>query len=794
MRFIPEDVPHTLEFSRILEMTAEHCMGTPGRELSLQIRPSTDIHVILQRLREVDEWARTMIGPEPVPFSPYEDIRDTFRYLSVTDYIMEVEDLLHYRNLLYIHRDLHQYPDEETSVAYPVLTDLIQSLPFESEPLDLLEQVFDEKGDIRDTASPALASIRRSRINLQKELDKQFRQLVGQYKKSGWLADSGESIRGGRLVLTVPVEHKRKIKGIIHDESATGKTVFLEPAQLVEGNNDLFELESEERQEIQRILKELSQRIRPYSDYLQDLISHIIRLDLIRAKATVSRMYNGTHPEMTREIRMHLEEAFHPLLWIKNRISGKPVIPFGLDLDPQHRILVLSGPNAGGKSITMKSVLMIQLLAQAGYLVPAKQGSILPVFQKCFADIGDQQSIEDDLSTYSSKLRNMRQFLEHADRRTLIAIDEFGSGTDPKMGGAIAEAILKSLNKKKVFGVVTTHYSNLKIFAFQHAGLINGSMVFDQEELHPTYELRVGQPGSSFAFEIASSSGLPVDVLDYARKRSGTSNQAVDQLLVNLQNDRSRLEEELETIQIKKEKLDQLVSSYEQMFKDLEYQRKKHKMELRELALQQKSRDQQDVDQVIQELKQERNLEKAKEKRELLQAEQEKLRKQVGSIREEVHQISTDMVDTSDAIEVGTFVRIRNGGAIGEILRVEKGKAEIAVGALKMIVDLFDLQAVREPLNIRSRPSISVGNTAQEYGSTRLDLRGFKLEEGRRVLQLFLDQALLSSARRIVILHGKGTGALRKMVLSMAREYKDIKKVGPADPEEGGDGVTVIQF
>ncbi len=794
MLFIPEDVPQTLEFSRILELTAEQCMGAPGRELSLQIRPSTDIHVIQQRLREVDEWARTMMGPEPIPFSLYEDIRDSFRFLSVTDYIMEVEDLLRYRNLLYLHRDLHQFPNEETSVAYPILVELIRSLDFESEPLDLLERVFDETGEIRDTASPALAAIRRSMLNLQKELEKQFRKLVGQYKKSGWLTDTGESIRGGRLVLTVPVEHKRKIKGIIHDESGSGKTVFLEPAQLVEGNNDLFELESEERQEIQRILKELSQRIRPHSDYLQALINHVIRLDLIRAKAIVSRMYKGTMPEVTREIRMHLEDAFHPLLWIKNQSTGKPVIPFELALDPQHRVLVLSGPNAGGKSITMKSVLLIQLLAQAGYLVPAKHGSVLPVFQKCFADIGDQQSIEDDLSTYSSKLRNMRQFLERADRRTLIAIDEFGSGTDPKMGGAIAEAILRSLNKKKVFGVVTTHYSNLKIFAFQHAGLINGSMVFDQEELHPTYELRVGQPGSSFAFEIAGSSGLPDDVLDYARKRSGTSNQAVDQLLVNLQNDRRRLEEELDQISTRKEKLDQLVASYELMFKDLEYQRKKHKMELRELALQQKSRDQQGVEQVIQELKHERNLEKAKEKREILQAEQEKLRKQVGAIREEVHQISSEMVDSSEAIEIGTFVRIRNGGAIGEVLRLDKGKAEIAVGTLKMIVELHDLQAVREPLSIQSRPSVSVGNTLREYGATKLDLRGFKLEEGRRVLQLFLDKALLSSARRIDILHGKGTGALRKMVLAMAREYKDIKHIGPADPEEGGDGVTVIQF
>lgn len=794
MLFIPEDVPQVLEFSRILDMTAERCLGEPGKELAMQIRPSTDIRVVKSRLEEVDEWARTSIGPNPIPFAPYEDIRDSFRYLSVADYIMEVDDLLRYRNLLYIHQNIHEYPDAENEVAYPILVDLIRSLPYEPEPLRWLEQVFDETGEIRDSASPALAAIRRSMISLRKELDKQFRQLVTQYKKSGWLTDSGESIRGGRLVLTVPVEHKRKIKGIIHDESASGKTVFLEPAVLVEGNNDLFELESEERQEILRILKELSQRLRPFQDYLHALIHHVIRLDLIRAKAIVSRMYSGTKPEITRDIHLHLVEAFHPLLWIRNQSLQKPVIPFGLTLDPKNRILVLSGPNAGGKSITMKSVLLIQVMAQAGYLVPVRTGSIMPVFQKCFADIGDQQSIDDDLSTYSSKLQNMRKFLEQADRRTLVAIDEFGSGTDPKMGGAIAEAILNSLNRKKVIGVVTTHYSNLKIFAFQHAGLVNGSMVFDQEELHPTYELRVGQPGSSFAFEIASSSGLTEDILDYARKRSGTTNQAVDQLLVGLQNERRQLEEQLDVVKEKKEKLDQLVVSYEQLFKDLEYQRKKHKMEIRELALQQKSRDQQDVDQVIQELKQERNLEKAKAKRELLQEEQEKLRKQVGAIREEVHQISEEMEDSVEPVVVGTFVRLRVGGAVGEVLRIEKGKAEVAVGALKMIVDLKDIQAIREPLSIRSRPSVSMGTTAMEYGSTKLDIRGFKLEEAQKVLELFLDKALLSSARRIAILHGKGTGALRKMVKSTTRNYKDIKEVGSAAEDEGGEGVTIIKF
>ena len=795
MLLIPEDILETLEFHKVRELTAERCVGEPGRDLALRLRPLTDVRSIRHRLQEVDEWFRSQHGLRPIPFSAYEDISTTFPYLEVEDYILDAEDLLRIRVLLQIHQSLHDHvADPEWAEQFPVLTAKIQLLPWDEHPLDELNAVFTETGELRSDASPELAKIR-SRIEaLQRALEKQFRQMVGEYRKKGWLSDAAESVRNGRLVLIVPVEHKRKIKGIIHDESGTGRTVFLEPDQLVELNNDLFDLESEERQEIQRILRGLCNRLRPHLDYFQELSRYILRLDLIRAKALVADLYRGTRPEIVQDRQLELKGAFHPLLWVKNSAQDKPVVPFDLTLDQEHRVLVLSGPNAGGKSITMKTVLLVQFLAQSGFLIPAQSGSRLPAFQKCFADIGDQQSIEDDLSTYSSKLQNMRRFLAEADRRTLIALDEFGSGTDPKIGGAIAQAILRELHRRKVMGVVTTHYSNLKIFAFKTPGLLNGSMVFDQERLQPTYELRVGHPGSSYAFEIATSSGLPEETLAYARKLTGESEQAVDRLLVNLQSDRKELEDRLQRLQDRERKVDQLMATYDRLLQDLEYQRKKQKMTARELALQQKSMEKLALDDVIQELKEERNLEKAKAAREALRQEQERLRHKVRHSREEVQAKESEANPEELKIAVGHHVKIRGGGAVGEILRLEKQQAEVLIGDLKMVVDIRDLEPVRAPLEVRTRTSVQHRREEPSSIAQRLDIRGFKVEEALKTVEIFLDNALMGSASKVHILHGKGSGALRKAVYQKAREYRDVKRVVPALPEEGGDGVTLIYF
>lgn len=795
MLFFPQDIFATLEFTRIREMTAERCAGAPAAAQALDLKPLTDIRTVRARLQEVHEWALQLGAPEPIPFGAYQDVRESFRYLDVRDYVLEQEVLLEYRNLLQWHEAMSGWAASEAAETSPALSALVTVLPFEPKPLHALQAVFDDAGNIRDEASAALRQIRRRMREALLALERVFAGLVQEYRKQGWLAEAGESIRNGRRVLIVPAEHKRRIKGIIHDESASGRTVFLEPERMVELNNDLFDLESEERQEIYRILRELCNDLRAWRDYLSDWMRMMVRLDLIRARALVSRLYHGNLPDLSEQPEIELRGARHPLLFIRNSEQGRPVVPFDLRLDRQQRILLLSGPNAGGKSITMKSVMLIQIMVQSGYLVPAKMGSRLPVFNKFFADIGDQQSLEDDLSTYSSRLRNLRFFLEKADRRTLIALDEFGAGTDPKIGGAIAEAILRELNRRQVMGVVTTHYSNLKLFAFKQSGLVNGAMVFDQEQLKPSYLLRVGKPGSSYAYEIASASGLPEEVLAYAKSQAGDASQAMERLLSDLQQEKLVLEQQLQAVGEREKKLDQLIRNYEMLFRDLEYQRRKHKVEVRELALQQRSREEQGLEEILRELKEERRLEKVQERKEALRQEQERLRAQVSEIRKETMAMAATPAGVApDAIREGDFVRVRGGGAIGEVLEVRRDKARIALGELTVLVDRGELEWVSEPLNARRQRGVQVNGGGDGGPADKLDIRGFTKEEAVRVLELFLDKALLSAFRSVRVLHGKGTGALRKVVLEKAREYKDIRAIEPAGPEEGGEGVTILRF
>lgn len=794
MLLIPEDILQTLEFNRIQELAAESCCGDPARAMAREIKPLTDRRVVERRLSETMECARTMDGPEPLPLGEYMDIESSLRFLEIIDYILEPESLLGYRIMLRLHQGLETWATDERMEPYPVLVNAIRSLAFDGTPLREIDAVFDEKGVVKDDASPELLSIRRRMEATLRSLDKTFATLGQAYRKQGWLTESGESIRNGRRVFMVPAEYKRKIKGIIHDESASGRTVFLEPDELVELNNALMELESEERLEIQRILRALCNRLRPFVGYFKELSRFIIRMDMIRSKALVSRMFKGVEPRINEAMQIDLRGAFHPLLYLRYQPQGRTVVPFDLTLSEEDRILVLSGPNAGGKSITMKSVLLIQLLAQSGFLIPARQGSSLPVYQKCFADIGDRQSLEDDLSTYSSKLRNLQLFLASADKRTLIALDEFGSGTDPKLGGAIAEAILHALNRKRVMGVVTTHYSNLKVFAFKQKGLVNGAMVFDQDQLRPAYSLSVGKPGSSYAFEIATSSGLPEEVLRHARNLAGVSTQALEQLLVDLQQEKRLLEERLSSGKEKEARLDQLIRNYEQLFRDLEYQRKRLKVEARELVLQQKSMESMKVEEEVRALKEERSLEKALERKERLRQEQEKLRTEITQIRAEANTTQSGPAGSSTSeLTVGGHVRLRQGGAIGEVISMDRKQAQVAVGDMTLIVPLVELEVIQEPLNIRTRPSVRMAD-AEDSVSNRLDIRGFKKEEALRVLELFLDKALLGSSRSVRILHGKGSGALRRTVFEKAREYKDIRAIEPAGPEDGGEGVTIIRF
>ncbi len=794
MQRIPPDLYQKLEFDKVLHLLEGHCQGQPARARAGALPLLTERSAIERELRLVEECKQGIEGYDPLPIGAYEDLSEALKHLQVEGYVLSVDELMAVRGVLRLFQELAAYFEKERREKYPHLFSLLGPFPFDSTPLAALDAVFDEKGELRPDASPALKKIRRAIVGKQVQIDQEFRRIIQTYRQKGWLSDMVESYRNGRRVLSVPAEYKRQIRGIIHDESATGKTVFIEPEAIIELNNELFDLHMEERSEIQRILRELCARLRPFAPMMAGAQEVVIAYDLIHARARLAVDLQAVRPTLKDRPHLGIRQGRHPLLYLKNRKQERETVPFDLVLHGKNRIVVLSGPNAGGKTILMKSVGLLQLMLQSGMLVPAAENSEMGVFHRLFADIGDQQSLEDDLSTYSSRLENMRRFLENADAHTLVLIDEFGSGTDPKIGGAIAEAILRELNRRKVFGVLTTHYSNLKLFAFKTPGIVNGSMLFDKENLRPTYQFRVGRPGSSFAFEIAAKSGLSPAVLRYARKRTGRNEKAVDELLIDLQREKQEVEEKLAALKEREQMLEKLIRNYEALHRDLEYRRKKHKLETRQQDLQRSAREQRELERLIRELREAQNLEKAKELAAQVRAEKAEAEKEVQSLEQEVYRPLEKALEKRP-IRAGDFVRLRNGGTGGRVETVHKNKAVVQVGDLRMTLPLRDLEPAPEPLDRREALGIRTDTVAGKAGfDSRLDIRGMRLEEALQVLQDFLDRALIAGADSLRIIHGKGNGVLRQAVRQKLKEYPAVKSARHPEPEFGGDGVTIVDL
>lgn len=803
MELVPKDLYEKLEFDKVLHLLEEECLGEPGREEVKRLPLLTDPAAIEQQLEEVDECKRGLQNNNALPMGPYEDLSDDLRMLKIEDYVLPDEAWRRIHRLLFVTQAVFKYFTAERRKLFPVLYDIIRPLSFDEGLQEAINKVYDENGEIRPDASPTLARLRREVINRQRDLDRVFRQLIAQYRKNGWLTDNVESVRNNRRVLSVPVEHKRKIRGIIHDESATGRTAFIEPEAVIDINNDIFDLQQEERREIWRILKELSNTFRPYIPLLQQYLQLLTRLDVIGAKARLAINMEAVKPLLAEPFQgnyahLGIHEGRHPLLFLKNKKMGKEVVPFDLDLHPPNKIVVLSGPNAGGKSILMKSVGLMQLMFQSGMLIPVNSRSRMGIFKKIFADIGDQQSLEDDLSTYSSRLNNMKAFLQAADDTTLVLMDEFGSGTDPKIGGAIAEAILRELNHRKVFGVITTHYSNLKMFAFKTKGIVNGSMLFDKEHLSPTYRFKLGRPGSSYAFEIAQKIGLDQHLLQYARKRAGKNETAVDDLLIDLQREKKELEDKMESLKEREKALERLIKTYDELHRDLEYRRKKLKLEIKQQTLQEVARENKELERLVREIRETQNLEKAKLLALEMRQQRKELEESVAELQQEVYQAldpPTYKAAKTGAIQAGDFVKMRSGGTTGVVEAIDRKKAIVQVGQLRITVPVSDLEHARQPLDLR--PSISIQSDIFSQNAnfdTRLDIRGMKAEEAIRSLTEFMDRAMMSSANTLRIIHGKGTGVLRNVVHKVIKGYSSVKNTYHPSAEEGGDGVTIVEI
>ncbi len=794
MRLYPKDIFEKLEFNKVLGFIKEECQGEQGKQYFDKINVLTDKFEIKHLHEEVDEWKKAIERASPIPFSSYESVAQDTYLLSKEDYVLEVDGIQRIHRIIYLSLQISNYFQDYTiHKTMPTLTKLGLSFQIDVRLTREIERVFDEEGNIRPNASETLSKLSKAIHNKEREADKVFRLEMNAYKEKGFLSDSYESVRNGRTVLMVDASHKRKIPGIIHDESSTGKTVFIEPENTLAINNEIHNLYAERRAEIYKIVKELCQFLRPFSSQIEDAFNLITKFDTIRAKAKFALRIKASKPLLAAKPCFNYKEAYNPVLYLRFNEQGQMTIPFDLELLNENRFLILSGPNAGGKSVAMKSIGLMQLMVQSGIPVSANENSKFGIFTKIFADIGDQQSIDDDLSTYSSHLANMKHVLDEADESSLVLIDEFGSGTDPKIGGAIAEAVLKNLQVKKCFGFVTTHYSNLKFFAFKNKGFVNGCMEFDRNGLKPTYQLIVGKPGSSFAFEIAEKTGLPSDLIEYAKQHAGKHEQSIEEMLVNLQSERQEFNEKMMKVMDKEEKLDRLLKTYETLHGELEYKRKKLKLEQKESALYQSAELQKELQKKIKELKSLADAEVALKKMEAEKVEKENIQEQISEIKTDLYK---HQVKITRPIAVGSYAQMRNSNSVGKVISIDKDIAELELGFFKMKVSLKELMPSSKPIETWSDKSVNTNVVTSKMGNfeSKLDLRGYRVDEAMEFLEEFLEKAIINNAQELRIIHGVGNGTLKRSVHSKFKEYKDIKEFWHPEDNLGGEGVTYVKL
>ncbi len=531
----PSTIEQKLGFDKLRERLKEACISPLGQYFVEKIKFSENFGLVEKLVSQTAEMHRIIQIGENFPSQNYIDATPYLKRAAIEGMLLTLAEFSDIKASLQTIRLCLRFFENQEPEAYPILGEYAKTIRIEKAITDSIDRIIDDRGQIRDSASTELARIRKKLISEQSGIRKKLDTILKSAKSNGWIGDDVSlTVRNGRMVIPVAAEHKRKLRGFIHDESATGQTVFIEPTDVFESNNEIRELEYEERREINRILLELTSQLRPFVPDLQKAYSFLGLMDFLRAKAKLALEMDAINPPFSNRQFIEWRDARHPLLHLSFQKQGKKVVPLNIELKEKERILIVSGPNAGGKSVSLKTVGLIQYMFQCGLLVPMAEGSSMGFFQNIFIDIGDEQSLENDLSTYSSHLTNMRHFLTLANRRTLFLIDEFGTGTEPGLGGAIAEAILEDLTTSGAYGVINTHYTNLKVLADKTEGLVNGAMRFDGEHLEPLYQLEIGRPGSSFAFEIASKIGLPKAVIGRAKDKLGNQQVSFEKLLKEL--------------------------------------------------------------------------------------------------------------------------------------------------------------------------------------------------------------------------------------------------------------------
>jgi DNA mismatch repair protein MutS2 len=848
----PNNFERKLGFDEIRRLLRERCLSTLGKEKVDEIAFSTDCAQVNEWLTQVREFRRLQTEKDDFPMNFFFDVRQAVSRIRMEGTHLEEEEVWDLRRSLQTIADIVKYlnrneadNEEEPEYPYPALHRLTEGVTTFPAMIRRIDSILDKFGKIKDSASMTLAGIRHELEKTQGSISRTLYTILHSAQKDGIVdKDAAPTMRDGRLVIPVAPQVKRRINGIVHDESATGKTVFIEPTEVVEANNKVRQLEAEERREVIRILTVFSDEVRPHVKEILESYQFLARIDLIYAKSQLAELTKAFEPEV--EDRPHIDwiRAIHPLLQLSLEKQGKQVVPLEITLTQEKRILIISGPNAGGKSVCLKTTGLLQYMLQCGLPVPIGDRSTCGLFHHILIDIGDEQSIENDLSTYSSHLMNMKQMMRQADGQSLLLIDEFGSGTEPTIGGAIAEAMLKQFWKKQAFGVITTHYQNLKHFAEDHPGVVNGAMLYDRHEMQALFQLAIGQPGSSFAIEIARKTGIPEEVIKDASDIVGQDYIQSDKYLQDIVRDKRYWEGKRQTIHQHEKSLEGHIQRYESNLEEIERERKAILRRAQEQANELLAEANRKIENAIREIKEAqaekertreireelkqfreqvtsddtqglmseeefakklRQMEERKARKEKRKADKQKNAEEAKQRREQGPDITFPQT-LHAAIAVGDTVRIKGLNTIGKVESISGKQALVIFGDVKTKMKVEQLEHAEKTKEEKKKSDHSdlAIQTSRITSSTiedrkynfrqDIDVRGMRGDEALDTVLHFIDDAILVGASRVRILHGTGTGVLRQLIRQYLATVPNVSHFRDEHVQFGGAGITVVDL
>ena len=838
----PSNFENKIQFSEIRSLLKGYCLCQLGKDKVDEMAFSGDVAVINTMLRQTREFRRLQEESDDFPLQFFFDMRESVKRIRLEGTHLEENEIFDLRRSLETIAAIVRFLDrgsDEGVYDYPTLHELTEGVLTFPEILRRIDQILDKYGKVKDSASPALADIRMQLHKAEGSVSRTLYNILRAAQSEGLVdKDVTPTVRDGRLVVPIAPGLKRKIKGIVHDESSTGKTVFVEPTEVVEANNRIRELEAEERREVVRILVDFTKLVRPYVNEIIYAYLLLAEIDFIRARAEFAALVGGIEPEVQAVPVIDWISSRHPLLWLALKKQDKPVVPLDITLTRDRHILIISGPNAGGKSVCLKTVGLLQYMLQCGLSVPMSERSTVGVFKNLMIDIGDEQSIENDLSTYSSHLLNMKNMMRQANDGTLLLIDEFGTGTEPQIGGAMAEAVLNQFVKKQAWGVITTHYQNLKHYADSHDGIANGAMLYDRHEMRPLFQLAIGQPGSSFAIEIARKTGIPEEVIKEASEMVGSDYIQSDKYLQDIVRDKRYWENKRQNVHQREKELERTVARYEKEIADLEQSRKDILRKAKEQAEELLKESNKKIENVIREIR-ESQAEKEETKRireELnefkagvseidakanddliakkirqIQERKERHKKHKDEKAERERQAAAKLREAASKaakkegrnLEVGDSVKIKGLSTVGKIESMDGKNATVIFGGMrtKMPASRLEYVDMAEAKKEDVAPVFNVSRETRETIDNRklnfhqdLDVRGMRGDEALNAVMYFIDDACLVGMSRVRILHGKGNGILRQLIRQYLATVPSVTSFRDEHVQFGGAGITVVDI